>query len=139
MAGSITSTVKSRKGQGIVRIKASFTTDASGDASITLIGSAFGRIVGIAYDAGDLATGVDITLSDADTGATIFSLTDAGTSDRFIRPTAVVTTNAGVAVTAATTANDVNRDIYVAGGLKLLVAQGGNAKSGALAVIVQEG
>jgi hypothetical protein len=140
MAGSIVTTVKARKGQGIVRLKATFTTDASGDASLTLIGSAFGRIVGIAYDpaTGGVATGADLTLKDADSGAALVTLTDAGTAARYFRPTAVVTDNVGVAVTAAATAVDVNRDVFVAGGLKLVVAQGGVTKTGSLSVIVQE-
>lgn len=139
MAGSIVSTVQARKGTGIVRMKAAITCDAAGVATATVIGSAFGRIVGIIYDADTLDTGVDITLSDADSGASILVLTNAGTNDRFIRPTQVITDNTGVAVTAASTAVDVNRDIFVAGKLKVAAAQGGNAGAGSLTVIVQEG
>ncbi len=138
MAGTITGSKVQHRSRGLLRLKAAFTTDASGDVSLTKIGAAFGKVVGVIYDAGDLDTGTDITLSDGDTGATIFALTNAGVSDRFIRPTQVVTDNAGVAVTAAVTAVDVNRDIYVAGQLKLLVAQGGNAKSGSLTLLIDE-
>jgi uncharacterized membrane protein len=139
MAGSITSTVKSRKGLGIVRLQAAITVDASGNATATSIGAAFGRIVGLIYDADTLDTGADITISDGDTGAAIITLTNAGTSDLFIRPTAVITTNAGAAVSASTSANDVNRDIFVAGPIKVAVAQGGVSMSGKVALIVQEG
>lgn len=139
MAGTITSTVKARKGQGIVRLKASITVTAGGVADATTIGSGFGRIVAIGYAPGTLATGADVTISDGDSGAALVTLTDAGTSNRYIRPTAVITDNAGVAVTAAATAVDVNRDIFVAGPIKVAVAQGGNATSGTVYVIVQEG
>jgi hypothetical protein len=144
MAGTITATAKARKGQGIVRIKAAFTVDASGDATATVIGSAFGRIVGVAYDptAGAGATtdtNADLTITDADSGAALVTLTNAGTTARYFRPTAVVTDNAGTAITAAATAVDVNRDIFVAGNIKLTVAQGGNATTGSISVIVQEG
>lgn len=143
MAGSITATTKSRKGLGVVRLRANITCDASGDASATTIGSAFGRIVGIAYDptAGSgstMDTGADLTLTDGDSGATIWSKANAGTSKVFFRPTMAVTTAAGAAITPATSANDVNRDIFVAGPVKLTVAQGGNATTGALDVLVQE-
>lgn len=139
MAGSITSVVKSRKGLGIVRLKAAITCDASGDASITVIGSAFGRVVAVGYAPGTLATGVDITVTDSDSGAALFVLTNAGVTARYFRPTAVVTDNVGVAVTAATTAVDVNRDVFVAGNIKITAAQGGNLGAGSLSVIVQEG
>lgn len=143
MAGSIVGSLVQHRSRGIVRLKATITTDASGDATVTAVGSVFGKLVGVVYDPGAggtiLATGVDITVTDADSGATIFSLTNAGTSGRYLRPTAVVTDTAGVAVTAATTATDVNRDIYLAGRVKVVAAQGGNAKIGAITLIVDEG
>jgi hypothetical protein len=140
MAGTITAVAKAQKGRGILRLKATFTSDASGDASATIIGSAFGRIVGVGYDpvTGSVATGADITITDADSGAALITLTNAGTSARFFRPSAVVTDNTGTAVTAAVTAVDVNRDIYVAGNLKLTVAQAGNAKTGYVFIVVEE-
>jgi hypothetical protein len=140
MAGSIAGTTITHRSRGLVQLKAVFTTDASGDASATVIGEAYGRIVGVTYDpvTGGVATGADFTLTDADTGATLFSLTNAGTSALFKRPTCVATDNAGVALTAAATAVDVNRDIYVAGKLKLLVAQGGVSKTGTFRVFVEE-
>lgn len=139
MAGTITATVKSRKGLGIVRLKATITCDASGVATATVIGSAFGRIVGVGYAPGTLDTGADITISDADSAANLVVLTNAGTSARFFRPTSVITDSVGVAVTAAATAVDVNRDIFVAGGIKVAVAQGGNLGAGSLFLLVQEG
>ena len=56
------------------------------------------------------------------------------------RPTQVITDAAGTAVTAADTAVDVNRDIYVAGKLTLAVSNGaGNSKAGTFKVLVDEG
>jgi len=139
MAGTIVTTVKARKGQGIVRLKATLTCDGSGVVTAAPIGSAFGRIVAIGYTPGTIATGGDITITDTDSGAALVTLTDAGVSNRWFRPTGVVTDNAGVAVTAATTAVDLNRDVYVAGKISVAVAQGGAAGAGALTIIVQEG
>lgn len=140
MAGAITVVrVRENKARGLTKIKASVTVDASGVATATEIGSAFGRLVAVGYKPGDLDTGVDLTLTDADTGATVFSLTNAGTTARYIRPTAVITDVAGAAVTAAATANDVNRDIFLAGSLKLAAAQGGVSKSGELHLLIDEG
>jgi hypothetical protein len=141
MAGSVTGRTILHRSRGVVCLKATFVTDGSGAASATVIGEAFGRIVGISYDpaTGGVATGATVTLSDADSGAALVTLSNAGTAARSFRPTANVTSNVGVAVTAATTAVDVNRDIYVAGKLKLTVAAGGATKTGYLRVFVDEG
>lgn len=139
MAGSITATTTLHKPRGLVSLDAAITVDASGNATASNIGEAWGRLVGVAYTPGDLDTGVDITVTDADSGATVFSLTNAGTTARLFRPTAVATTNAGVAITAATTAVDVNRDIYLAGALKVAAAQGGVSKSGSITLFIDEG
>lgn len=135
---ALTGTTIVNKGTGVKRIKAVLVCDGSGVIAASVAGAAFGRLVGVGYKPGTLATGVDITVTDSDTGATIFSLTDAGTTPRYFRPSAVVTTNAGVAVTAATTATNVDRDIYVAGKIKVAVAQGGAAGAGELHLIVDE-
>lgn len=141
MAGTIVGTTVAQKGRGVVKIKAVLTTtDGTGVCTATTIGSAFGKLVGIGYKPGTLDTGTDITVTDSDSGATLFSLTNAATSARYFRPTAVITDNAGVAVAAATTAVDVNRDIYVAGKLKVAVAQAGatTGNSGQIDFIVEE-
>lgn len=57
---------------------------------------------------------------------------------RYFHPTAVITDNAGAAVTAATTATGVNRDRFLHGKLTLVVAQGGNLGAGELHLVVAE-
>jgi hypothetical protein len=138
MAGSIATTTIAHKERGLVRIDSVLTTDAAGVVTAGVVGAAYGRLVAVAYKPNTLATGADITVKDQKSGATIFSLTDAGTSARYIRPTGVVTTNAGVAITAAATATAVDRDIYVAGKVTVEVAQGGNTLNGTLSLIFDE-
>jgi hypothetical protein len=138
MAGTITSTTTRHRARGLVRLNAHLVCDASGDASATVIGAAYGRIVGVAYKPGTLATGADVTVKDASTAAAILTLTDAGTSNRFFRPTAVPTANTGVAVTPAAGLLGTF-DIFVAGKLTVTVAQGGNLGAGDIALIVDEG
>jgi len=138
MAGTITGTTVTHRPRGLVQVKATITVDASGNATAAIVGEAYGRIVGVSYAPGTLATGADITITDSDSGATLFVLTDAGATPRFFRPTQVVTSNVGVAITAATTAVDVNRDVYIAGKIKVAVAQGGVSTSGVLRLFVEE-
>ncbi len=143
MAGSIVATTSARKGQGIVRIRCDLTC-AGGAVTAAVVGSAYGRIVGIATDptagaGATMAATADVTITDAETGATIWSTTDIGAAARYERPTAVITTNAGAAVTAATTAPNVNRDIFVAGKLKVAVANATTTDTARIDIIVQEG
>lgn len=143
MAGTVSATKTTGKGRGIVKITASILSDASGVATATVVGEAVGRLVAVGYDPQNGAgaaydTGGDITVTDADTGATLVSFTDIGTSAFWKRPSAIVTTNAGVAVTAAATAVDVNRDIYVAGKIKVAGAQGGNLGTCRIILVIDE-
>jgi len=142
MAGSLTATHSARKGKGIVRIDIALTC-ASGAVDAAPIGSAYGRLVGVAFDpaagaGATMTTTADFTLTDSVTGATIFSTLDFGTA-RLIRPTQVITSNVGVAVTAAATAVDVNRDIYIAGTMKAAIANATTTDTGLVSLFIEEG
>lgn len=138
MAGTITSVTAEHRTRGVVKQVISITCDASGDASATVTGVAFGALRAIGYKPGTLDTGADITIADGETGTTLVTLTNAGTSARYFRPTRVITDNVGTAVAAALTAVNVNRDIYVGGKLKVTVAQGGNLGAGTLYLVIDE-
>ena len=142
MAGSIVATTYASKGRGIVRIDCALTC-VSGAISATPIGSAFGRIVGVAYEptagaGGTMTTTADLTLTDAVTGAVLIAEPDFGTA-RFERPTCAIVGATGVAVTPATTANDTNRDIFVAGKLNVTIANGTTTDTGLFSLFVEEG
>jgi hypothetical protein len=121
----------------VCKISVAITCDASGDASETVVGVAYGKLVGVGYAPGTLATGVDITVKD-EGGAAILTLTNAGTSPRYFRPTNDITTNAGVAVTDGANNPNTNRDIFVAGKVKVVAAQGGNLGAGAIQLVFDE-
>ncbi len=138
MAGTITPVKVEHRSRGVVRTNITITTDASGDASATVVGVGFGRLVGIFYDGG-LDASATVTFKDVKTGAAIFTYT-TGTEGTpvTLRPTDIIATVAGAAVTAADTAPNVNRDIYLGGKISVTVASGGNAESGVFALIVDE-
>lgn len=144
MAGTVVPLAVQHRDRGVVRLSAALTTSAGGVVDAASMGQAFGRIVAVFYDGGLDASAV-ITVTDGKTGAPLFTYTTGteGTPTRF-RPSRVVADNAGVAITAgdgsggAGTGNDVNRDIYVAGKVKIAVASGGNAETGTLVIIVDE-
>lgn len=142
MAGTITATTKYGKGRGIVRIDCALTCVA-GAISAAPIGVVYGRLVGIAtdptYGAGATMTSTaDVLLTDAVTGAPIFTDLTFGSAE-YKRPTAVVTDSAGTAITAATTATNVDRDIYVAGKLNLAIANATTTDTGLISFIFDEG
>lgn len=141
MAGTIAATTVARKGRGVVRVDCDLTCVA-GAISAQPIGSFFGRLVGILTDptagAGATMTSTaDVLLTDDETGAAIITDLTFGSAE-YKRPTAVITTNAGAAVTAATTANDVNRDIFVAGKLNLAIANATTTDTGRISFIFEE-
>lgn len=144
MAGTITATEKHRSGKGLVRLTANILCDAAGVATKTNIGAAFGRIVGVGFDpnagAGAvITTSATLIVYDADSGAALITYTTPAAAAYF-RPSAIATLNTGVALTAGATITDVNRDIFVAGNLAVAITTGGgNATTGALYIIVQEG
>lgn len=138
MAGTAVGSIIEHRTRGVVRTDVSITTDASGDASATVVGVGFGRLVGVLYDGGLDASAV-ITIKDVKSGASVVAYTTGteGTPVAF-RPTSVIADNAGTAVTAAATAPNVNRDIYLGGKVSVTVASGGNAETGVVSLIVDE-
>lgn len=145
MAGTavVTSANSSKRGgKRLTRVNIALTC-VSGAVSAQGIGSYFGRIVAVILEptagAGATMTSTaDLSITDALTGAEVFGTLNFGTA-RSIRPSAVVTSAVGVAVTAATTANDVNRDIYVAGKLNIAIANATTTDTGYVGLIIEEG
>lgn len=139
MAGTAAAVATVHRSRGVVGIKAAVTTDASGDLTAVVIGDAFGRLVGVAYDGG-LDASASISLLDAGTGAVIFGPYVTGTegTPTYLRPTTAIVTAAGAAIAAADTAPNTQRDIEVAGKVKLLVSAGGNAETCVVKFIFDE-
>ena len=127
------------RSKGVVRIECDITTDASGDASLTVIGAAFGRLVNVFYDGG-LDASASVTLKDTNTGATVFGPYVTGTEGTpvMLAPKTNVVTDAGATIAAADTAPNIWRDIVVGGKLSLVVASGGNAETGKFAFVFDE-
>lgn len=138
MAGTVSSVVLSHRSRGIVKLRVHIVVDASGVATAAPVGAVFGKLVAVGYKPGTLDTGADITVTDTLTGATIFSLTDAGTSPRYFRPTKDITGENGVAVTDGANNPNTNRDLYVNGKTTVAVAQGGVSTEGDLYLVVDE-
>jgi len=111
------------------RVKAEFTTDGSGDATV-YTDSVNGFLQAVFYDYDDAATGADFTITEEDTGRALLTITNAGVADLEWKPqigTHPVANTAGG--TASTVLLDHNA---VVGRIKIVVAQGGDTKDGDL-------
>lgn len=117
-----------------------FTTDAAGDVTAHSGAAVNGRLSEVVYTYGDADTGADVTITGRTTGKALLTITNAGTADVTWRPRGVVhslaETGAGTAVTYDGT-NELYEPIAVVDEeIKVVVANGGNAKAGTLTFIV---
>lgn len=117
------------------RHKVTLVTDASGDATgyspvIT------GRIQSIVYVATDYAAGVDFTITGEATGETIWTELNVNAS-KTVAPRQATHSTAGVAALYAAAGTAVNDYVALANDrVKIVIAQGGNAKTGAFHITI---
>lgn len=108
------------------------TTDSSGAATIYASPSQFGgKVWGVRYvpdPTTPMATGADITITEALTGEAIITITNIGTSAVSFYPRAAVCDVTGTALTYDGT-HPVTDGIPINGQIKLVIAQGGNTKA----------
>ena len=116
-----------------------FTTTAGGAATVTSGENVNGRLFEVVYTYDDAATGADFTITGNTTGKALLTITNAGVSTVTWRPRGVVhtqaETGAGTAVTFDGTNELYEPTVLVDEEIKVVVASGGNAKSGTLTFI----
>lgn len=143
MATAAASSAVKTRARGITKLVGTFLTSDAGVVPAFSLGSAYGKVVAVEYNpvsgaagATTMDTGADITVTD-ENGAAFLTLTNAGTAAVRVRPTCIPVVAAGTAVTPGA-GYDGTKDVFVAGPIKVSVAQGGDAKAGTLTVIVAE-
>lgn len=113
----------------------SLTTDASGDAT-EYSGVITGKIVSVRYVKDDFADGVDFAITAEDTGETIWAEDNINASET-VAPRQPTHSTAGAAALYAAAGTAVNDDIVlVKDRVKIVVANGGDTKSGTFHIIV---
>lgn len=113
----------------------SLTTNSSGDAT-GYTPNVNGRVLGIRYVKNDFANGADFTITADATGESILALTDQNASGSFY-PRVPTHTTAGAAALYAAGGTAVNDRIALANDrVKIVVAQGGDTKTGTVHVII---
>ena len=106
------------------------TTDASGDAVGYTDQPVSGAILGVIYDApADAGAGTDLVVSTTDTGQTVLTLTDVGTTDTIAYPRSAVQDAVGADATLDGT-RLMREPIYAAGEtITVTIADGGDTKT----------
>lgn len=141
MAGTAAPSTAVHRSKGVVRIEAALTCSAGGVVDETVIGEAYGRLVGVLYDGGlDAAATISIKQKPGNAVSVPVVTYTTGTEGTpvFFHPTDVVTTDAGADIAASANAVGVNRDIYVGGKITVTVASGGVSETAKIALIVVE-
>lgn len=122
------------------RLIVSVTTDASGDVTGYTDQQVNGEILAVRYvppGASPLDTGADVTITGADSGTPIITITNLGTSAVSYAPRQATHSVAAAAALYAAGGAAVNDRIAIAGELiKIVVAQGGNALTGKFHITV---
>ncbi len=116
------------------------TSDATGDVTITATRSIVGKFYAVTWIDGDLADGVDGTLSvtvrpEAAADLVLLTLTNANVDAEYM-PREPVHDNTGTALTYDSTESVTDMRI-INGTLALVIASGGNAKTGGMLVYVE--
>lgn len=106
---------------------ATITTAADGSGSATL--SVNGLIESIRYVKTDYTDGVDFTITNAETGETLWTESNVNAS-KSCRPRGATHSTAGVASLYAAGGTAVEDMIAIAGTINIAVAAGGNTKTG---------
>jgi hypothetical protein len=117
-------------------VKADIVTDASGNATVFLEYGINRKLRGLLlmliYTPGTLAAGADLTITGETTDVPILTLTDAGTTKRFLYPRALPNEVADGAAGSIGSEIIPLRDERI----KVVVAQGGNAASGSIEAVL---
>jgi len=121
----------------IYRLAVTITTDGSGDGTGKIQVSPGGRVLAIRYVKVDYDNGVDFVVTDDTTGQAILTVANVNASATFYPRAQVHDTADGAVVTMDGTRKRVEPVPVGDGGIvKIVVAQGGAAKSGTFHVLI---
>lgn len=120
------------------RVALEITTDASGDASATSPNSVMGTLRSVAYLPGSIDTGATITVTcEGPVSKTLLVKASAGTSNVTFNPRDLVhKTEDGAALTGTAGGDRVSP--VLDGKIKLVVASGGDTKTGKIIVYYED-
>src|SRR3990167_8986079 len=106
------------------------TTNSSGDVTV-YTPSTFGLVRALRYvpdGTSPLDNGADLTITDNVTGHGILAVTNIGPSARDWPPRAYTVSTTGVNAVYAAAGESVMTEVAIGAAIKIVVAQGGNAK-----------
>lgn len=110
-------------------------TDADGAATVFTSRPLSGRIFAVIYEKTDFADGVDFTITTERSGQNVWTEENVNAA-KICYPRAAVHSTAGVAATLDGTRPMLEPVVAGEERIKIVVAQGGNAKSGTFKILV---
>lgn len=111
------------------------TTDGSGDVTAYSSRHVTGRILAVIYTKDDFADGVDFTVTTEETGQSVWAEENVNAS-KTVLPRQATHSTAGVAAQYADGYPVLEPVVAVNERIKVVVAQGGDTKSGTINVLV---
>lgn len=117
------------------KVSTTILTDSGGAATVYLGSKLRGYLVALNYFPGTLETGADLTVTAETSGAPILTKVNLGTGNSWLYPRALPT-NANSATGPLGTV-PAERIPLVNERIKVVVAQGGNAKSGTIEAVYE--
>jgi len=123
-----------------VDIRLEGTTDAAGDLTVNAPRSVIGKLVAVEWNDGDFAVGVDAVISFQNRASgvalTALTLTNAD-NDAWYYPRTPSQDNVGADVTYDGV-NEIYEPFFVTGAPRLVVSNGGNAKTGGCTLYIKK-
>jgi len=119
----------------LYEITVTTAADGSATAYAPTSGRARGRLESIQYEKVDFADGVDFTITDEETGESLWTDTNVNASE-IVRPRAPVMDQVGAARLYASGGTAVSDRIGIVSRIKVVIGSGGNVKSGIFRFIV---
>ena len=143
MAGSGSSKLVLHRPRGIVRVDVTLISDTAGVTTGVDAPDLFGPIVGVFVNGGAAGATPVYTLKDKRTGATLAVLTASGAAAAgYTKPGQLMgigTSTFGTNVASSTSQTDAYKPIHAAGKITVSQTAGGNALTGILSIVVDEG
>jgi hypothetical protein len=115
-------------------IELSMTTDSSGDATVSAAASEHGYIEKIVYDFGNIAANADLVITNESAiSEAILTITNQAASDNVWYPRTLANK-----VADGTAFTDVAEKIFVTGIFKVVLADGGEVKTGRILIYLSD-
>lgn len=119
----------------LYEVEVTTAADGSATAYLPSSGKCRGLLESLQYEKDDFADGVDFTITDEETGESLWTESNVNAS-KIVRPRAPTHDQSGAALLYADAGEAVGDKIALVSRIKIVIAGGGNAKSGIFRTLI---